>query len=136
MHQAYKVLASFPAEETFLLFLAPVEGRGHGERQQLAPQSRQASISHTAIFWQGGGISHTCRRGKAFGPKSPAQAAPGTCDGTRAGRSKPPPALGLSQWSVEHGPDRCHSNKQPDRSWESPRLQQCGTSVAISMLAL
>lgn len=50
------------------------------------------------IFWQGGGISCVCRRGKAFGPKSPAHTASGSGDGgdgTRAGGSKsPPPSTG------------------------------------------
>lgn len=78
MQQAYKVLAPLPAEDMFSLFLAPAGGSDHSEGQHWAPH--QPNTSHVASLGRGGGISYAYRRGKAFGPKSPAQAAPGIGD--------------------------------------------------------
>lgn len=90
------------------MFLAPVGGKGCGEGQHRAPQPQQANISHTASFGGGEGISYTCRKGKAFGPKWPPHTASRTGDGgdgTEAGCSRPPTttAPGLSRWSARHG---------------------------------
>lgn len=76
----------------------------------LGSPAPHTNTSHAASFGRGRGIPFVCRRGKAFGLKSPALQpwAPVTAQEQDVATS---PVLGLSQRPFKQGPNRCHSNK-------------------------